>query len=137
MKTLGGLLVAVSLMLISSGTYSQGNAGEQSELGQSICFPDVPRIEHCLEPIFEDTWQRAPVGGEGLTREQSILYYGLPLSEGRHELNADADCVFTQWFERAAFESHPKNPPKYAVLLRRLGAEIQGRTTVTVPNPCD
>ena len=41
------------------------------------------------------------------------------------DTNADGDTVLTQYFERAVFEYHPEYAgTPYAVLLRRVGAEL-------------
>ncbi len=72
-------------------------------------------------------------GRSGYSEAESIALFGLPLSEPSIETNSSGDTVLTQWFERARFEYHPKNPDPYKVLLGRLGAET---TAASANNPC-
>lgn len=60
----------------------------------------------------------------GVSYDESLALFGLPLTEPRYELNPDGDWVLTQWFERARFEYHPDNAEPYKVLLGRLGSEV-------------
>jgi glucose/arabinose dehydrogenase len=62
-------------------------------------------------------------GQPGVSYNESLALFGLPLSEPQMEINSSGDNVLTQWFERARFEFHPNNPDPYKVLLGRLGAE--------------
>ncbi|HEY3228675.1 MAG TPA: hypothetical protein VGJ87_05595 [Roseiflexaceae bacterium] len=72
-------------------------------------------------------------GRSGYSEAESIALFGLPLSEPSIETNSSGDTVMTQWFERARFEYHPKNPDPYKVLLGRLGAET---AAASANNPC-
>ncbi|HEY0601816.1 MAG TPA: hypothetical protein VGD58_02840 [Herpetosiphonaceae bacterium] len=73
------------------------------------------------------------LGRRGVTYEESLLLFGLPLTAPRLETNPDGDQVLTQWFERARFEYHPNNPEPYKVLLGRLGAETLRARGVALP----
>ena len=73
------------------------------------------------------------LGRRGVTYEESLLLFGLPLTAPRLETNPDGDQVLTQWFERARFEYHPTNPDPYQVLLGRLGAETLRARGVALP----
>lgn len=73
------------------------------------------------------------LGRRGVTYEESLLLFGLPLTAPRLETNPDGDRVLTQWFERARFEYHPNNPEPYKVLLGRLGAETLRSRGIAVP----
>ncbi len=63
-------------------------------------------------------------GQRGFTNQESLALFGLPLTQAKLETNSSGDRVLTQWFERARFEYHPKNPRGQQVLLGRLGAEV-------------
>jgi hypothetical protein len=52
--------------------------------------------------------------------------FGYPLTNER-----DEGGMTIQYFERAVFEWHPKNPAPYNVLLRRLGADALARMEVS------
>jgi hypothetical protein len=54
---------------------------------------------------------------------RSLALFGLPLTEAYMATAPDGQRVLTQWFERARFEWHPRNPPPYNVLLGLLGRE--------------
>ena len=60
-------------------------------------------------------------GRAGMSREESMALFGLPISEPAMETNSSGDRVLTQWFERARFEDHGAR----GVLLGLLGAEIR------------
>ena len=63
-------------------------------------------------------------GRPGFTAQESLALFGLPLTQAQEETNSSGDRVLTQWFERARFEHHPRNPAGQQVLLGRLGAEV-------------
>ncbi len=69
----------------------------------------------------------------GVTFNESLGLFGLPLTAPKVEQNPDGGQVWTQWFERARFEYHPQNPEPYKVLLGRLGAEVLRPRGVPVP----
>lgn len=62
-------------------------------------------------------------GRPGFSPQESLALFGLPLTQARPETNSSGDTVLTQYFERARFESHPRNGQS-EVLLGRLGAEV-------------
>ncbi|MBV9791280.1 MAG: hypothetical protein JOZ51_24000, partial [Chloroflexi bacterium] len=67
-------------------------------------------------------------GRGGVSFNESLALFGLPLTAPKVEKNPDGNEVITQWFERARFEYHPNNPDPYKVLLGRLGSEsLRGR----------
>jgi hypothetical protein len=100
-------------------------------------FPkDVPR-DGCL--FFEQTrqnvceplltfWQTHGLefdGQAGISYEESLALFGLPISGTRVEELHDGNEYVVQWFERARFEIHPENDPPYNVLLGLLGNETR------------
>ena len=60
----------------------------------------------------------------GISPEESLALWGLPLTAAKPETNRDGDTVITQWFERARFEWHPTNAEPGTVLLGRVAAEL-------------
>jgi LPXTG-site transpeptidase (sortase) family protein len=53
-----------------------------------------------------------------------LATFGYPISEPFEEQNAQNGQLYTvQYFERARFEYHPNNPPRYQVLLGHLGRQ--------------
>lgn len=89
-----------------------------------------PETGHAIAPEFWKHWSEygldfgdQPAGSPYSFRE-SLALFGYPLTEPAVETNADGDTVLTQYFERAVFELHPENPPRWQVLLRRVGAEL-------------
>ena len=64
-------------------------------------------------------------GRRGMSQAESVALFGYPISEAQMERNASGGLVLTQWFERARFEYHPRNPVASRVLLGRLGAELR------------
>ncbi|GIV95842.1 MAG: hypothetical protein KatS3mg057_0499 [Herpetosiphonaceae bacterium] len=98
---------------------------EQLLTGQCRSFPETGR--QVCGP-FLDYWlsHGLDLGDEGVSYRESLALFGLPLTGTRMETNSSGDRVITQWFERARFEYHPKNPQPYTVLLGRLGAELSG-----------
>jgi hypothetical protein len=72
-------------------------------------------------------------GRRGVSYNESLALFGLPLTAPKVETNHDGNEVVTQWFERARFEYHPNNPDPYKVLLGRLGSEVLRARGVQVP----
>lgn len=64
-------------------------------------------------------------GAPGVSFEESLALFGLPLTDEHVETNSSGDTVITQWFERARFEWHPDKPQEYKVLLGLLGNEAR------------
>ncbi|NCC35918.1 MAG: hypothetical protein EOM24_28465, partial [Chloroflexia bacterium] len=77
---------------------------------QPICFPGVPGIDHCIDPVFTAYWQRN--GG--------LAVFGYPLGP-LQQVEIEGRVLQVQWFERNRLELHPQNPPAYRVLLGRMG----------------
>ncbi len=63
-------------------------------------------------------------GQPGITFEESLALFGLPLSDERTERLLDGREYTVQWFERARFEYHPENPEPYKVLLGLMGNQL-------------
>ncbi len=84
---------------------------------------------------FLQYWRSAglDLGDPGVSERESLALFGYPLTAPRIETNSSGDRVLTQWFERARFEYHPRNPPAYQVLLGRLGAELAGEPAPLPP----
>lgn len=69
---------------------------------------------HSLSGAFSDYWRRN--GG--------LATFGFPISEPFDEISADDGRGYlVQYFERARFEYHPENTPRYQVLLGLLGRQ--------------
>ncbi len=71
----------------------------------------------------------------GITFEESLALFGMPVSGATMEANAEGGVFLTQWFERGRFELHPQNAPPFDVLFGRLGAEILVEYTQPAPAP--
>ena len=83
-----------------------------AETGHSVCEP------------FLSFWKGNGLRDPNLSPDgRALALFGLPLSEPAMELNSSGENVLTQWFERARFEFHPTNEPRFQVLLGLLGAE--------------
>jgi hypothetical protein len=77
---------------------------------------------------FKSYWQTHGLefdGRRGVSYDESLALFGLPLTEPRMETNSSGDRVLTQWFERGRFEWHPNQPDQYKVLLGLLGNEAR------------
>ena len=81
---------------------------------------------HTIDPLFIDYWTTHGLdfGDPGVSFRESLALFGLPISELMIETNSSFDQVVVQWFERARFEYHLRNPPDSRILLGRLGAEL-------------
>src|SRR5215210_5755080 len=76
-----------------------------------ICFSQVP---DCISGRFALYWRDN--GG--------LPVFGLPLSPSTRQRTGDPPVTYlVQYFERARFELHPKEPKPYDVLLGRLGVD--------------
>ncbi|GAB4196044.1 MAG: hypothetical protein OHK0022_13240 [Roseiflexaceae bacterium] len=107
----------------------QGSAPEGcryfAETGHSLCEP------------FLSYWRANGLefdGRRGASEAENLALFGLPLSEAQRETLAGGQTYTVQWFERARFEQHTRNPvtgeslPRgQQVLLGLLGNETQGR----------
>ena len=85
-----------------------------------------PETGHTIDPLFFDYWTTHGLdfGDPGVSFRESLALFGLPISELMIETNSSFDQVVVQWFERARFEYHPRNPLDSRILLGRLGAEL-------------
>jgi uncharacterized lipoprotein YbaY/heat shock protein HslJ len=63
------------------------------------------------------------LGQPGVSFEESLALFGLPLSEPTTEVIEGKEYQ-VQWFERARFELHPELRSTVRILFGRLGAEI-------------
>ncbi|MEF3273668.1 MAG: sortase [Chloroflexus sp.] len=70
-----------------------------------------PETGHSLSGAFRSFWWRN--GG--------LPTFGFPLSEPFSIIDESGQPLLVQYFERARFEWHPQNPPRYQVLLGHLG----------------
>ncbi len=61
----------------------------------------------------------------GISFDESLALFGLPLSGEMTETLSDGNEYTVQYFERARFERHPENPFPYTVQLGLLGREIK------------
>jgi pimeloyl-ACP methyl ester carboxylesterase len=106
--------------------------GSGGDSGRSYMFPQTG---FAVSGRFLDLWQ----GGRSF--DDSLYINGFPVTTLRPEVSStDGKIYQTQWFERARFEQHPKNPAPYDVLLGLLGTNsVQGRQNESafkaVPNP--
>jgi len=76
-----------------------------------ICFRQVP---DCISGRFATYWRDN--GG--------LAVFGLPLSPASKQRTGEGPTTYlVQYFERARFELHPKEPRPYDVLLSRLGVD--------------
>ena len=85
-----------------------------------------PETQHSLCEPFRSYWLANGLSDPDLDSfGRSLQLFGRPLTTPTQQRNPDGDLVLTQWFERARFEYHPRNPVPFKVLLGRLGAEIR------------
>ncbi|HVG00666.1 MAG TPA: hypothetical protein VND68_12575, partial [Chloroflexia bacterium] len=104
------------VLLTLLGVYEYRNRyGSGGAPGQRT-NPDNPRhfeqTNHSVGGAFRRHWEEH--GG--------LQQQGYPISEEFQETSPlDGKMYTVQYFERAAFERHPENPPPYDVLLSHLG----------------
>jgi hypothetical protein len=97
---------------------------------EALCFPDVPGVVDCIDPLFRSYWER----------NGALQVFGYPTGPAMPEEMAEGLRIM-QHFERNRLERHPEAPEPYGVQLGRLGADrlVQlGRTSAPVtadPNP--
>jgi hypothetical protein len=94
---------------------------------------------HAVAPQFWGYWSSHGLefdGRPGLSFEEGLALFGLPLSEPQMEQSAtDGGTYLTQWFERARFELHPENAgTPYEVLLGLLSRELAGGPAPAQPS---
>jgi hypothetical protein len=80
------------------------------------------------------------LGDPGVSARESLALFGYPVSQPFDEINPETgERYLVQYFERARFELHPKNPALYHVLLGRLGFTSLLRQSAgaepRIPNP--
>ncbi len=105
------LLLLPLTALLASATPAGAQPAPQP--GAPICFPNVPGIDACIDPLFAAFWQAN--GG--------LPVFGYPLGPAEQRTLEDGTTMTTQWLERTRLEYHPQKPPAYRVQLGRIGAE--------------
>lgn len=95
-------------------------AGEQPRQG---CFY-VAETGYNICPPFLQFWQSHGLefGHPGVSREESLALFGLPLTPARPEVLSDGNTYTVQWFERARLEDHGPD----GVLVGLMGREAAG-----------
>lgn len=110
------------LVLTQGGLLGRWAAAEKQDQPafkpvEAITTPEkdfYPETGHTLAFGFRDFWKSR--GG--------LAVFGFPISEELQEQNPSDGQVYTvQYFERARFEYHPKNPIQYQVQLGLLGRQ--------------
>lgn len=95
---------------------------------------------HAIHPIFWPYWSRFGLefdGRPGVSFDESLALFGLPLSEATDEVNpTNGQIYLTQHFERARFEYHPENDPPFDILLGLLGSELRGEDDIPPGTIC-
>jgi hypothetical protein len=71
------------------------------------------------------------LGRPGITPDESLALFGLPLTAPREERLSDGRAYMVQWFERARFEDHGAE----GVLFGLLGREASGQLGAATPQP--
>jgi hypothetical protein len=115
--------------------------------GASASCRFFPETGHSLCEPFLSYWRANGLefdGRRGASEAESLALFGLPLGEPQVETNSSGDSVLTQWFERARFERHERNPINQQplprgrqVLLGRLGAERGDEHERPTATPCN
>jgi len=95
---------------------------------------------HTIAPQFWAYWSSHGLeldGRRGISFQESLALFGLPLSEAQTETNpTDGQPYLTQWFERARFEQHPAaDGTAGMVLLGLLGRELEAGAGTAAPPP--
>lgn len=110
------------LVLTQGGLLGRWAATGKQDLPdfKPVAVPTTPSRDfysetgHTLGNDFRDFWQTR--GG--------LPVFGFPISEEFQEQNpSDGQLYTVQYFERARFEYHPKNPIEYQVQLGQLGRQ--------------
>lgn len=105
------LLVLPIAALLASATPAGTQPAPQP--AAPVCFPDVPGIEDCIDPVFATFWR----GNGGLP------VFGYPIGPSEQRTLEDGTTITIQWLERTRLEYHPQNPPAYRVQPGRIGVE--------------
>lgn len=61
------------------------------------------------------------LGDSGTSLNESLAFFGYPISTHFDEKDANGNTYLVQYFERAVLEYHPANPAGQKVLMKRLG----------------
>ncbi len=110
------------LVLTQGGLLGQWATSEKQDL------PAFKPVEPLVTPtmdFFPETGHTLAYGFRNFWRTQGGLpIFGFPISEEFQEQNpGDGQLYTVQYFERARFEYHPKNPLEYQVQLGHLGRQ--------------
>jgi hypothetical protein len=92
-----------------------------AETGRNVC------------PPFAQAWSSygLELGAPGLSREESIALFGLPLTPAQPMTLSDGRQYTVQWFERARFEDHGPQGVQFGL----LGRELSESGAVLMPAP--
>ncbi|CAA9356166.1 MAG: hypothetical protein AVDCRST_MAG93-7369 [uncultured Chloroflexia bacterium] len=71
-------------------------------------------------------------GRPGTSFEESVALFGMPLSSAYIDQDESGSRQVVQWFERARFEWHPRNPDEFTVLLGLLAVEVRGEASMSM-----
>lgn len=104
------LLLPIAALLASA---TPAGAQPEPQPAAPVCFPDVPGIEDCIDPLFAAFWRAN--GG--------LPVFGYPIGPSEQRTLEDGTTITIQWLERTRLEYHPQNPPSYRVQLGRIGVE--------------
>jgi hypothetical protein len=66
------------------------------------------------------------LGQRGVSPDESLALFGLPLSPPRQERLSDGATYTVQWFERARFEDHGPQGVLFGLLGREAGGPVHG-----------
>ncbi|NTW01807.1 MAG: glycoside hydrolase family 5 protein [Oscillochloris sp.] len=101
---------------------AKGEPAAAAEPSQVNCrFFEQTKLNVCGS--FLAAYQRygLDLGQPGMSADESLALFGLPLTAPRQERLADGNTYNVQWFERARFEDHAEQ----GVLFGLLGTETQ------------
>jgi hypothetical protein len=87
---------------------------------------------------FKQYWETHGLefdGQPGTSFEESVALFGMPLSSAYIEPDESGSRQVVQWFERARFEWHPRNPDEFTVLLGLLAVEVRGEARASINAP--
>jgi len=105
-------------------TFPKADPSKQNVPGGCVYYSET---QHSVCGLFLTAYRSYGLnfpGVSGVSPEESLALFGLPLSEAMYETMEDGQTRVVQWFQRARFEEHPENVPPYNVLFGRLGADI-------------
>jgi heat shock protein HslJ len=105
-------------------TFPKADPSHANVPGDCVYYPET---QHSVCGLFLTAYRSYGLsfpGVSGISAEESLALFGMPLSEPMVEELEDGKTYVVQWFERVRFEEHPENVPPYNVLFGRLGADI-------------